>query len=148
MQKLRFTMAALAAVAAALALATPAAAQETIKIGVITDRVGVAKPWSEPIMQGTVYAAKEVNAKGGVLGKKVELLIEDDQGKPDLSATVARKLEDAGAVFILSITHTPAALQAQQVTLQSKTPHLAPSLTVDTLTTQINNPNFWRRPLA
>ena len=149
MQKVRFITALVAASAAALAIATPAAAQETIKIGVITDRVGVAKPWSEPIMQGTIYAAKEVNAKGGVLGKKVELLIEDDQGKPDLSATVARKLEDAGAVFILSITHTPAALQAQQVTLQSKTPHLAPSLTVDTLTTQINNPNFWQTgPLA
>ena len=149
MQKLGFTMVALAAVAAALAIAAPAAAQDTIKIGVITDRVGVAKPWSEPIMQGTIYAAKEANARGGVLGKKVELLIEDDQGKPDLSATVARKLEDAGAVFILSITHTPAALQAQQVTLQSKTPHLAPSLTVDTLTTQINNPNFWQTgPLA
>lgn len=149
MQKVRFTKAVAACAAVAFAIATPAAAQDTIKIGVITDRVGVAKPWSEPIMQGTIYAAKEVNAKGGVLGKKVELLIEDDQGKPDLSATVARKLEDAGAVFILSITHTPAALQAQQVTLQSKTPHLAPSLTVDTLTTQINNPNFWQTgPLA
>ena len=131
------------------ALGTGALAQETIKIGVITDRVGPAKPWSEPIMQGTIYAAKEVNAKGGVLGKKVELLIEDDQGRPDVSATAARKLQDAGAVFILSISHTPAALQAQQVTIESKTPHLAPSLTVDTLTTQVNNPNFWQTgPLA
>ena len=134
---------------ALLATALPAAAQDTIKIGVITDRVGVAKPWSEPIMQGTIYAARELNSRGGVLGKKVELLIEDDQGKPDVSATVARKLQDAGAVFILSITHTPAALQVQQVTVESKTPHLAPSLTVDTLTTQINNPNFWQTgPLA
>jgi branched-chain amino acid transport system substrate-binding protein len=52
-------------------------------------------------------------------------------------------------VFILSLTHTVAALQAQTVTLETKTPHLAPSLTVDTLTTQINNPNFWQTgPLA
>ena len=123
--------------------------QEPVKIGIITDRVGFAKPWSEPILQGAIYAARELNAKGGVLGRKVELLIEDDQAKPDVSATAARKLEDAGAVFILSTTHTPAALQVQQVTRETRTPHLAPSLTVDTLTTQIDNPNFWQTgPLA
>lgn len=133
----------------ALAISAPAAAQETIKIGIITDRVGFAKAWSEPISQGAIYAAKELNAKGGILGKKVELLIEDDQSKPDLSASAARKLDEAGAAFILSITHTPAAIQAQSVTLETKTPHLAPSLTVDTLTTQVNNPNFWQTgPLA
>lgn len=123
--------------------------QEPVKIGIITDRVGFAKPWSEPILQGAIYAARELNAKGGVLGRKVELLIEDDQAKPDVSATAARKLEDAGAAFILSTTHTPAALQVQQVTRETRTPHLAPSLTVDTLTTQIDNPNFWQTgPLA
>ncbi|HET7669330.1 MAG TPA: ABC transporter substrate-binding protein [Burkholderiales bacterium] len=131
------------------AVAMPAAAQDTIKIGLIVDRIGFAKAWSEPITQGAVYAARELNAKGGVLGKKVELVIEDDQSKPDLSATAARKLEEAGVAFILSLTHTVAALQAQTVTVETKTPHLAPSLTVDTLTTQIQNPNFWQTgPLA
>jgi branched-chain amino acid transport system substrate-binding protein len=134
---------------ALLALAGNVAAQDTVKIGLIVDRIGFAKAWSEPITQGAIYAAKELNAKGGVLGKKVELLIEDDQSKPDLSATAARKLSEAGADFILSLTHTVAALQAQTVTVETKTPHLAPSLTVDTLTTQINNPNFWQTgPLA
>jgi branched-chain amino acid transport system substrate-binding protein len=135
--------------AALVSLIAPAAAQEPIRIGLIVDRIGFAKAWSEPITQGAVYAAKELNAKGGVLGRKVELLIEDDQSKPDLSATAARKLEDSGAAFILSLTHTVAALQAQTVTAETKTPHLAPSLTVDTLTTQIQNPNFWQTgPLA
>jgi branched-chain amino acid transport system substrate-binding protein len=138
------------ALAAALfGIAAPAAAQEPIKIGLIVDRIGFAKAWSEPITQGAVYAARELNAKGGVLGRKVDLLIEDDQSKPDLSATAARKLEEAGAAFILSLTHTVAALQAQTVTVETKTPHLAPSLTVDTLTTQVQNPNFWQTgPLA
>lgn len=136
-------------IAALLVVAGPAFAQDSIKIGLIVDRIGFAKAWSEPITQGAVYAARELNAKGGILGRKVELLIEDDQSKPELSATAARKLDEAGAVFILSLTHTVAALQAQTVTLETKTPHLAPSLTVDTLTTQINNPNFWQTgPLA
>ncbi|MCD6040803.1 MAG: transporter substrate-binding protein [Burkholderiales bacterium] len=136
-------------VAALLVTAAPAFAQDNIKIGLIVDRIGFAKAWSEPITQGAVYAARELNAKGGVLGRKIELLIEDDQSKPELSATAARKLEGAGVAFILSLTHTVAALQAQTVTVESKTPHLAPSLTVDTLTTQIDNPNFWQTgPLA
>ena len=136
-------------VGALLAAAAPAFAQDSIKIGLIVDRVGFAKAWSEPITQGAQYAARELNAKGGVLGRKVELLIEDDQSKPELSALAARKLEGSGVAFILSLTHTVAALQAQTVTVETKTPHLAPSLTVDTLTTQINNPNFWQTgPLA
>jgi hypothetical protein len=89
---------------ALLGIAAPAAAQDPIKIGLIVDRIGFAKAWSEPITQGAVYAARELNAKGGVLGRKVELVIEDDQSKPDLSATAARKLEEAGAAFILSLT--------------------------------------------
>ena len=135
--------------AALVSLTAPALAQDGVKIGIIVDRIGFAKAWSEPISQGAVYAVKELNAKGGILGRKVELLVEDDQSKPDLSATAARKLSEAGADFILSLTHTVAALQAQTVTVETKTPHLAPSLTVDTLTTQVNNPNFWQTgPLA
>jgi branched-chain amino acid transport system substrate-binding protein len=135
--------------ALSLLFAAPALAQDTVKIGVITDRVGFAKPWSEPILLGATYAVRDLNDKGGLLGRKVELLVEDDQAKPELSATLARKLAEAGAAFILSTTHTPAAIQAQAVTVETKTPHLAPSLTVDTLTTQFPNPNFWQTgPLA
>ena len=43
-----------------------------------------------------------------MLGRKIELLIEDDQSRPDISAALARKLVDQGAVFILSMSLTPA----------------------------------------
>jgi len=130
---------------AAMVLAAPLAfGQNTIKIGMITDRVGPAKGYAEPVAAGAVYAVKELNARGGLLGKQVELLIEDDQGKPDVSATAARKLVDAGVAYILSVSLTPATQQAQSVTLETKTPHMTPSNSGDTLTTQINNPNFWQ----
>ncbi|HVJ24257.1 MAG TPA: ABC transporter substrate-binding protein, partial [Burkholderiales bacterium] len=118
--------------------------QETIKIGVITDKVGPAKPYSEPTLEGIQFGALEINNKGGVLGRKIELLIEDDQGRPDISATMARKLVDAGAVFILSITLTPATQQQQNVTLEAKTPQMTPMNSGDTLTTQLANPYFWQ----
>ncbi|MCB2001129.1 MAG: ABC transporter substrate-binding protein [Rhodoferax sp.] len=131
--------------AAGVVLAAPAAmAQNTIKIGMITDKVGPAKGYAEPVAAGAVYAVKELNAKGGVLGRQIELLVEDDQGKPDVSATAARKLVDSGVAFILSVSLTPATQQAQSVTLETKTPHMTPSNSGDTLTTQINNPNFWQ----
>ena len=119
-------------------------AQETIKIGVITDKVGPAKPYSEPTLEGIQFGTNEINARGGVLGRKIELLIEDDQGRPDISAAMARKLVDAGAVFILSITLTPATQQQQNVTLEAKTPQMTPMNSGDTLTTQLQNPYFWQ----
>ncbi len=125
-------------------LALPAQAQNTIKIGVITDKVGPAKPYATPITEGIEFGAREINAQGGLLGRKIELLVEDDQGKPDVSATMARKLVDAGAVFILSVSLTPATQQAQTVSLDTRTPQMTPSNSGDTLTTQINNAYFWQ----
>lgn len=133
------TLAAAVAGCAGLALA-----QSPIRIGMITDKVGPAKPYAEPVALGAAFAVREINAQGGVLGRKIELLTEDDQGRPDISATAARKLVDAGSAFILSVSLTPATQQAQSVTLETGTPHMTPSNSGDTLTTQINNPNFWQ----
>jgi branched-chain amino acid transport system substrate-binding protein len=128
----------------ALLLPAMVAAQETIKIGVITDRVGVSKPYSEPSTEGLIFGAEEINRKGGVLGRKIELLIEDDQSRPDISAALARKLIEQGAVFILSMSLTPATQQQQTVTMEAKTPQMTPMNSGDTLTTQLPNPYFWQ----
>ena len=131
--------------AMALALfAAGAQAQETIKIGVITDRVGGSKPYSEPATEGLIFGANEINRQGGVLGRKIELLVEDDQSRPDISAALARKLIDQGAVFIISMSLTPATQQQQTVTMEAKTPQMTPMNSGDTLTTQLPNPYFWQ----
>jgi branched-chain amino acid transport system substrate-binding protein len=132
------------AFAAAALCAWGAQAQDTIKIGVITDRVGVSKPYSEPSTEGLIFGAEEINRQGGVLGKKIELLIEDDQSRPDISAALARKLIDQGAVFILSMSLTSATQQQQTVTMEAKMPQMTPMNSGDTLTTQLPNPYFWQ----
>jgi branched-chain amino acid transport system substrate-binding protein len=132
------------AVLAAALVAGSVQAQDTIKIGVITDRVGVSKPYSEPSTEGLAFGAQEINRRGGVLGKQIELLIEDDQSRPDISAALARKLIDQGAVFILSMSLTPATQQQQTVTMEAKTPQMTPMNSGDTLTTQLPNPYFWQ----
>ena len=128
----------------ALLAAAAVQAQDTIKIGVITDRVGVSKPYSEPSTEGLIFGAEEINKRGGVLGKKIELLVEDDQSRPDISAALARKLIDQGVVFILSMSLTPATQQQQTVTMEAKTPQMTPMNSGDTLTTQLPNPYFWQ----
>ena len=136
-------------VGALLILAGSAAAQDTIKIGVITDHSGPSKFYAELATQGVQLAAKEINAKGGVLGKKIELLIEDDQGKPDVSATRARKLVDDKVVVFISNSSSTATQQAETVSLETKTPQLAPANGGDTLTTQLDDPWFFQTgPLA
>ena len=134
----------LVAMLAAALIGAAAQAQDTIKIGVITDRVGVSKPYSEPATEGMVFGANEINKKGGVLGRRLELLVEDDQSKPDVSAALARKLIDQGAVFILSVSLSPATQQQQTVTMEAKTPQMTPMNSADYLTTQLDNPYFWQ----
>ena len=126
------------------AVSASVVAQETIKIGVITDRVGVSKPYSEPATEGVIFGADEINRKGGVLGRRIELLIEDDQSRPDISAALARKLIDQGAVFIMSVSLSPATQQQQTVTMEAKTPQMTPMNSADDLTTQLDNPYFWQ----
>jgi branched-chain amino acid transport system substrate-binding protein len=129
---------------ACLLLSGSVFSQGTIKIGVITDRVGVSKPYSEPATEGVIFGADEINRKGGVLGRKIELLIEDDQSRPDISAALARKLVDQGVVFILSVSLSPATQQQQTVTMEAKTPQMTPMNSADYLTTQLQNPYFWQ----
>jgi branched-chain amino acid transport system substrate-binding protein len=128
----------------ALLISGAVQAQDTIKIGVITDRVGVSKPYAEPATEGVIFGADEINRKGGVLGKKIELLIEDDQSRPDISAALARKLVDQGVVFILSVSLSPATQQQQTVTKEARVPQMTPMNSADYLTTQLDNPYFWQ----
>ncbi|WP_398473465.1 ABC transporter substrate-binding protein, partial [Tardiphaga sp.] len=83
-----------AATATALALAflgTTAYAQ-TIKIGVNEPLTGAFAASGTYVVNGAKIAADEINAKGGVLGKKIELVIEDNKSNPTEAAAVAEKL--------------------------------------------------------
>jgi branched-chain amino acid transport system substrate-binding protein len=83
---------ALAAIVLAAGLATGAAAQETIKVGVIQPLTGAFAASGNYVANGAKIAADEINAKGGVLGKKLELVIEDNKSNPTEAAAVAEKL--------------------------------------------------------
>jgi branched-chain amino acid transport system substrate-binding protein len=82
--------------------ATYASAQETIKIGVIQPLTGSVAYNGTTDVNGSKLAADEINAKGGVLGKKIELIVEDGQCKPADTVNAAEKLIQRNKVVALA----------------------------------------------
>ena len=79
----------------ALALATlawSAHAQDTIKIGVTEPLTGAVAASGNYVTQGAKIAEDAVNAAGGVLGKKIQLIIEDNKSNPKEAVDTAEKL--------------------------------------------------------
>ena len=98
----RSLAAAAGALLLALPLAGPAAAQEKLKLGLVAAMSGQSAKSGEAIVRGLTIAADEINAKGGVLGKQIELLVRDDESNPAKGAIAARELvqrEKVAALF-------------------------------------------------
>src|SRR3974377_65397 len=80
----------------------PAVAQETLKIGAPQPMTGPDAPFGDKFKKAYGMAVEEINAKGGVNGKKIEVILEDHQAKNALAATVAEKLITQEKVLILT----------------------------------------------
>ena len=93
---------ALATLATAV-LTAPASAQDTIKIGELNSYK--AQPaFLEPYKRGMELALEEINGKGGVLGKKLELVVRDDGANPGEAVRVAEELVTREGVVMLTGT--------------------------------------------
>src|SRR5215471_19110963 len=79
------------ATASAVCFGTPAFAQNTVKIGELNSYK--AQPaFLEPYKKGWELAVEDINAKGGVLGKKLEVISRDDGASPGDAVRVANEL--------------------------------------------------------
>ena len=77
------------------------AGAQTIKIGVNEPLTGPFAASGTYVVNGAKIAADEINAKGGVLGKKIELIIEDNKSNATEAAAVAEKLITADKVPVM-----------------------------------------------
>jgi branched-chain amino acid transport system substrate-binding protein len=116
----------LAGLLAAAALSAPAAAQSPppLKIAVMGDMSG---PYADNGGPGSVLAATMAIEDFGktVLGRPIQLMIGDDQNKPDIGVAMARKwLNDDKVDAILTFTISPTALGVQPLMTDAKKPHL------------------------
>jgi len=74
----------------------PEAARDrsTIKIGFFGDLSGPTFNFGESAKNGILMAADEINQAGGINGRRIDVVIEDDRGSPEQAAARARKLEE------------------------------------------------------
>jgi branched-chain amino acid transport system substrate-binding protein len=89
-----------------IVLAFNAQAADKIKVGVPLPLSGSAGQFGGPILQGAQMYVDDINAKGGVLGKKIELISRDSKAKPDEAVRVSRELIVRGKVDFLVGTFT------------------------------------------
>ena len=92
-----------AAFLAASLFSLPARAEDTIKIGEINSYSGLPS-FTEPYRKGWKLALDEINAAGGVDGKKLEVISKDDGGKPADAVTAANELVASDGVVMLAGT--------------------------------------------
>ena len=103
---------------------------DTIKVGEFASLTGKEATFGMSSHEGTLLAVEEINAAGGVLGKKLELLTEDNQSKPGESATAVNKLiARDGVIAILGEVASSRSLEAAPICQQNKIPMISPSST-------------------
>jgi branched-chain amino acid transport system substrate-binding protein len=96
---MRFKFGFCAALAVLAFSVKPLAAQ--IRLGVAEALTGNAAQYGVPIRKGFELAAGEINGAGGINGKKIELVVEDEQGKKEEAINVFRKLIFQDKVLML-----------------------------------------------
>jgi len=111
--------------ALAFAASLPAGAQEVVKLGLVAAMSGQSAKSGEAIVRGLSLAVDEINAAGGLLGKKVELVVRDDESNPAKGALAARELvqrEKVAALF--GGLDTPVSLAIVPFANQNKVPFM------------------------
>src|ERR1700759_586612 len=115
----------LAAAVLSLGFTAPAFADDTIRFGLVAAMSGQSAKSGEAIVRGLSLAIDEINAKGGLLGKKVELLVRDDESNPAKGVIAARELvqREKVAAFFGGLD-TPVSVAIVPFVNQSKVPFI------------------------
>jgi branched-chain amino acid transport system substrate-binding protein len=107
-----------------------AASSDVIKVGEFASMTGSEATFGQSSHDGTALAIDDLNAAGGVLGKKLELHMEDDQSQAGQPATVVRKLISRdGVVAMLGEVASSRSLEAAPICQENKIPMISPSST-------------------
>lgn len=119
----RLTVAALS-MALAAASSAPALAQN-IRIGFHAPLTGFAASDGKSALQGAELAVEQINAAGGVNGRKLELVVQDDQAKPDQAVPLANKYIGEGLKIVVSGSYSGPTRAAAGVFHQAKIPYIS-----------------------
>jgi branched-chain amino acid transport system substrate-binding protein len=124
-----------------------AQSDKPILIGVHLDVAKQASYYSLLQKDSIDLFVKEANAAGGVLGRPIKVLYEDDENNPVTTATKVEKLAAENVSFIVSIGSSATGAAAQNRANELKIPHGSPANLAEALTTEPPKPYYFRVPL-
>ncbi len=105
-----------------------------IKIGIAGPMTGDQSRFGMDFRNGVSLAVDDWNAKGGLLGKKIEVIIEDDQHDPKQAVSVANKIVNAGAAGIIGHFNSSCSIPASDIYNRAGIPMISPGSTNPQLT--------------
>lgn len=125
---------------------TAKSSEETgfIKLGVAGAHSGDLASYGIPSIKAAELVVKNINAKGGILGRQVKLLVEDDACKPEMAVNTATKLVSQGVHVVLGHICSGATKAALGIYKDLKIIVMSPSATNPDLTLSGDYPNFFR----
>jgi branched-chain amino acid transport system substrate-binding protein len=119
-------------------------AADTIKIGIGGAHSGDLASYGLPIVKAAKLVVEDVNAKGGILGKQVEVIAEDDVCKPEVATNTATKLVSDGVVAVVGHVCSGATKAALDIYKDARIIAISASATNPELTQSGKYPNFFR----
>ncbi len=119
-------------------------AADTIKLGVPGAHSGDLASYGLPSANAAKLVVKAFNARGGVLGKTVELLVEDDVCKPEVATNTATKLVSEKVTVVMGHICSGATKAALPIYKNANIIVMSPSATNPDLTHSGDYPNFFR----
>jgi branched-chain amino acid transport system substrate-binding protein len=112
-------------VSLAMFVTPPSFAQNTIKVGFVDTYSGPPSVYTFDVLDGFKMAIEKVNAKGGVLGKKIEYVTRDEKFKPDVGLAMAKELVMREKVDLLAGTiNSSATLAVSDFARKEKIPFI------------------------
>ncbi|WP_310599856.1 branched-chain amino acid ABC transporter substrate-binding protein [Desulfobulbus sp.] len=144
MSHAQFFLVGLAALAFSACVAGTSWASEPIKIGFAGSLSGDLAPYGLPPLKAVQLVVKEINAKGGIQGRPVELLVEDDACKPELATNSATKLVAGGVRAVIGHICSGPTKAALPIYQAAKVLVISPSATSSLLNRDGEYPFFFR----
>jgi branched-chain amino acid transport system substrate-binding protein len=117
---------------------------DTLKLGVAGPHSGDLASYGIPTVKAAELVVKDINAKGGVLGMQVELVVEDDECKPEKATNTATKLASQKVPVVLGHICSGATKAALGIYKDAGIIAMSPSATNPALTQSGDYPNFFR----
>lgn len=132
------------ALAAALAGCGGEEDANTIPIAVVGPVTGQNASFGTQMKNGGGLAVEDINAAGGVLGKKLDLSIGDDACYPEQAVTVANQMTGSNVVLVVGHYCSSSSIAASKVYAKSNMVQISPASTNPTLTDDRAGPNIYR----